>query len=103
MRVGRIGFALGYIPVLVVFGYMQMNLQSVRDAPVGSPLYLMIVAAIVWVMVLSAWRCHDFNKSAWSNFWTDQTPLIGPILGLWDCLFTPGDSGRNSYGSPPKL
>lgn len=103
MRVGRNGFALGYMPVWVVLGYIQMNLQSVRDAPVRSLLYLAIAVTIVWAMVLAAWRCHDFIKSGWSNFWTDQTPLIGPILGFWDCLFTLGDQGRNSYGPPPRF
>jgi uncharacterized membrane protein YhaH (DUF805 family) len=64
---------------------------------------LWLLAILVWSVCLTAWRCHDYGKSLWSNFWTEQIPFIGQLLALWDLLTKPGDSGHNAYGAPPRF
>jgi uncharacterized membrane protein YhaH (DUF805 family) len=103
-RIGRVGFALGYLPVLVVVfalvresGYKAWHVD-------GDPKKIALFAAILfWSLCLTAWRCHDYNKSAWSNFFTEQVPIVGSIVALWGLLSKPGDQGFNSYGPPPKF
>ena len=102
-RIGRLGFALGFLPLFTILLAVIVKSGQAHWHPAAGDVkgYLLLAAYFIWVMCISAWRCHDYGKSAWSNFWTEQTPLIGPFLGLWDLLSKPGDTGRNRYGSPP--
>lgn len=103
-RIGRIGFALGYLPILMlVIGLHNNPAYSSGNIDGDSKKYAVLIGILIWSICLTAWRCHDYNKSAWSNFWTEQVPLVGPIVGLWDLLSKPGDTGYTSYGPPPRF
>ena len=103
-RIGRAGFAIGYLPVfaIVVVSALTQGLMSAHS-PQTPAKYVALAAFLLWSICLTAWRCHDYGKSAWSNFWTEQVPIIGPFLGLADLLFKRGDAGHNGYGPVPKL
>ena len=101
-RIGRLGFLLGYLILLAVASVFVSTLPEHSGSFGEDPTRLFIwLALLAWSILLAAWRCHDFNQSAWSNFWTEQLPLIGPFLALWDLLTKPGDPYVNSYGPPP--
>jgi len=103
-RIGRLGFALGYAPVLVVLLFIGRDPGFRPGHLDGDPKkYALMLAILLWSICLSAWRCHDYGKSAWSNFWTEQIPIVGQFLWVWDLLTIPGDSRHNSYGPVPKL
>ena len=102
-RIGRTGFALGYLPVLALVAYLAKTSIGHSWRPSDATGYLLFAVVFFWSICLTAWRCHDFGKSAWSNFWTEQIPLIGPFLGLWDLISKPGDLGNNEYGPVPRI
>jgi uncharacterized membrane protein YhaH (DUF805 family) len=64
---------------------------------------LLVIFMVGGSFCLTAWRCHDFGKSAWENFWTEQVPIIGGLWALCELLFIPGDKKRNGYGDPPAI
>lgn len=103
-RIGRAGFAIGYLPVLatVVASALTQGMMSAHS-PKTPETYIAFAAFLIWTICLTAWRCHDYGRSAWSNFWTEQAPIIGPLLGLADLLFKRGDAGHNGYGPVPKV
>ncbi len=102
MRVGRVGYAIGtgvgfvLAAAVVRFGSHDGNVAS---APVVVPLVLLAA----WAWFLTALRCHDYDASAWSNFWLEQTPFVGQFLATWDLYTKPGTPGPNQYGDPPLL
>lgn len=104
-RIGRIGYLLGQIPILLVLAWASYATDSwhvdLLEAP--ATVVVTVVLVLLWSLLLTAWRCHDYNESLWSNFWTEQIPLFGPFLGLWDLVTTAGSRGFNSYGRPPAL
>jgi len=101
MRIGRVGFILGNIP-LVVATTIVSHVPGYHRHLEADPTKLAVVGCLVlWAACLTAWRCHDYNKSAWGNFFTDQIPIVGPFLALWDLVAAPGSEGFNSYGAPP--
>ena len=102
-RVGRIGFAIGYLPVLAVLFALTVGSGRHRWQPTDPYAIFAFLALALWSICITAWRCHDYGKSFWSNFWTEQIPVVGPILGLWDLLSKPGDPGYNAYGPPARL
>jgi len=103
-RIGRLAFALGFIPVLVLALALAWSAPDHRWRADGDPTRIALVFVLAaWTALVTAWRCHDYGKSAWSNFWTDRIPIVGPLIGLWDLLSKPGDARRNSYGPVPKL
>jgi uncharacterized membrane protein YhaH (DUF805 family) len=103
-RIGRLGFALGYLPVLAVVWSLVLSAPDYRWHVDGDPKrFALWLGILLWSICITAWRCHDYGKSAWSNFWTEQVPFVGPLFGLWDLLSKPGDAGRNAYGPVPKL
>ena len=103
-RVGRVGFALGYLPILGLIFALVLRSNGARWHVGDDPQRLvMFLAIFAWSVLITAWRCHDYGKSAWSNFWTEQIPLVGPFLGLWDLLSKPGDTGHNAYGPTPRF
>ncbi len=103
-RIARIGFVLGYgttIGVMFAFPHLlDLATSHERRFAIGAVLVISIVSAVI---CLTAWRCHDFGKSAWDNFWTEQVPFIGGIWALFELLFIPGDKARNGYGDPPAI
>jgi len=104
MRIGRVVFVLGNIPLLAITASLSHDAAYASGHLEGYPKkYLVIGCLLLWSSCLTAWRCHDYNKSAWSNFFTEQVPFIGPIVALWDLVSKPGDQGFNSYGAPSKF
>ncbi len=101
-RIGRLGFLLGQIPVVAVDATFHA-ISGTSGVRVNSAVGVRVVAALAWDVLITMWRCHDFDKSLWSNFWTEQLPVVGPFLGAWDLITTPGSPGFNTYGRPPKL
>jgi uncharacterized membrane protein YhaH (DUF805 family) len=103
-RIGRVGFALGYLPVLGIVLVLTWNMPNHKWPIDWSPSRIVVATSLLlWSGLITAWRCHDFGKSAWSDFWTEQAPVIGPLLSLWDLFFTPGEPLNNAYGPVPKL
>ena len=104
-RIGRAGFALGYFPVLVVVFALVTNADEQHWHPTSGDVadHLFLVAIFIWSLCITAWRCHDYGQSLWSNFWTEQAPFIGPVVGLWDLISKPGTVGLNPYGPAPRL
>ena len=101
-RVGRVGFLLCLLPLYaIVFALVRSEGYQTWHVNGDPKRFMLWLALLLWSILISAWRCHDFNKSAWSNFWTEQVPIIGPFVGLWDLLSKPGTPGRNSYGPVP--
>ena len=101
-RIGRAGFIIGYaFSVGVAFAFPRiLDLATSHEQRFlyGVALVIFLLASFI---CLPAWRCHDFGKSAWDNFWTEQIPVIGGIWALFELLFIAGDKGRNGYGDPP--
>src|SRR5690242_1414548 len=91
-RIGRLGYLLGQIPVLLFIVILSATTGSTEVSLGHTPAIVAVpaIAIALWDLVLTAWRCHDFNQSLWSNFWTEQIPFVGPLLGLWDVITTPG-------------
>jgi uncharacterized membrane protein YhaH (DUF805 family) len=103
-RIGRLGFTVGYaasaaaliaIPALMHLypGHQQKTVALMFLAAFG-------VGGMICVI---AWRCHDFGKTGWHYFWTDQVPVVGSLWALLELFFLPGDQGRNGYGDPPSF
>jgi uncharacterized membrane protein YhaH (DUF805 family) len=104
MRIGRVGFVLGHLP-LIAAAYWHNGLGShifYRTPPefAGTGVLLTVVTASWFLTVL---RCHDFNETVWNNFWTEQVPVIGQVWALAELLFKPGTPGSNSFGTQPFL
>jgi uncharacterized membrane protein YhaH (DUF805 family) len=103
-RIGRLGFVIGYASTAVVvmaFPYILGLARSHEQRfAIAAALVTFLIAASI---CLPAWRCHDFGKSAWDNFWTDQIPIIGSVWALFELLFIAGDKQRNGYGDPPTV
>ena len=74
--------------------------SSIADRPKEVALALGYVA---FNFLISVWRCHDFGKSGWHDFWNNQIPFVGGFISLFELLFKPGDPHRNSFGKPPIL
>ena len=103
-RIGRLGFALGYLPVLALLVALTWDAPNHRWNVGSDPHRIaLFVGVLLWTICVTAWRCHDFGKSAWSDFWTSQAPFIGPLVSLWDLFATPGEPHANAYGPVPKL
>jgi uncharacterized membrane protein YhaH (DUF805 family) len=104
MRIGRMGFVVG-LGVLTIAGFAINAIATLK--PFGLPPEIAAQALGVGVLAaacfLVTWRCHDFNKSFWHAFWTDQVPVIGPLWALYELFVTPGTDGMNSYGHKPFL
>jgi uncharacterized membrane protein YhaH (DUF805 family) len=104
MRIGRSGFVVGLLS-LAASGWLVAPIASLRlfhvHPELGSKLLFLALAIASWTLVVL--RCHDFNRSAWLTFWTDQVPVIGPFIALYELLAKPGSVGMNSYGSPPRF
>jgi uncharacterized membrane protein YhaH (DUF805 family) len=101
MRIGRFGYLLSQAPIVVTASWLYMTLPP---GPIESPrviVLILIVAAFSWFLTIL--RCHDYNESAWTNFWIDKTPIIGSIWAAAELFVKPGTPGHNSYGAPPLL
>jgi uncharacterized membrane protein YhaH (DUF805 family) len=100
-RIGRIGFLICLLPWFAVGATLITTSENHVWRPNNLSGVALWLALMLWPILITAWRCHDYGKSAWSNFWTEQMPFVGPLLGLWDLFTTPGTKGRNSYGLQP--
>ena len=93
-RIGRLGFALGYLssPACLIAAY------SLLDSPVHR--YAAFLFVMVLLMLLAVWRCHDFGETPSSH----STEIGAPVtsFAFVASLFSrTGDKGANSYGEPP--
>jgi uncharacterized membrane protein YhaH (DUF805 family) len=104
MRIGRLGFVVG-LASLAVAGFLVAPIAALRPFHVHPDLARQILFVVLglasWTLVVL--RCHDFNRTIWLTFWTDQVPVIGPIWALYELLTMPGSTGMNSYGPPPRF
>jgi uncharacterized membrane protein YhaH (DUF805 family) len=66
-----------------------------------TPISVAALGLVGWTLVVV--RCHDFNRTVWLTFWTDQVPVIGPFWALYELVAKPGSVGMNSYGMPPRF
>ena len=102
-RIGRLrylGYSMGYSMLLYIifaalaFGANAMGLpQAVFLGIVG----VGYVVLIVWTVMLTIQRAHDFNTTGWISFL-----LLVPLVGMM-FLFVPGTDGENRFGkkTPP--
>jgi uncharacterized membrane protein YhaH (DUF805 family) len=103
-RIGRLGYAIGSIPVYALLIFIFWSEPSHRWSLEGHLDRVPIVLALLaWDTCLSAWRCHDFGKPLSWDFWTNQIPIVGGLISLWELHFKPGDTTRNAYGHVPKI
>ena len=103
-RIGRLGFVLFSLPLYAIVFSLVLTAEHHVWVVNGDPKrFVLWLVLVLWSIMVTAWRCHDFNESLWSNFWTDQVPIIGPFVALWDLLAKPGTPGYNSYGPEPSL
>ena len=104
MRIGRLGFVVGLVS-LAVAGFLVGPIAELRPFHVHPDLGRQLLAAALvlvgWTLVVV--RCHDFNRTVWLTFWTDQVPVIGPLWALYELVAKPGSVGMNSYGMPPRF
>jgi uncharacterized membrane protein YhaH (DUF805 family) len=104
MRIGRIGFALGYTAILAaLYWHDSLSTNIFGHVSPRTALVYIVLLCLVASWFLVTLRCHDFNQTIWDNFWTGQAPFIGQIWALGELLLKPGTAGRNSYGAPPFL
>lgn len=101
-RIGRLGFTIGYFSIALVVFYNQAIAASVlpRVSPPNAQivLALLLFVAACWLTTL---RCHDYGETFWSNFWTEQIPVIGQAWALAELFFKAGDTQPNKFGKPP--
>jgi uncharacterized membrane protein YhaH (DUF805 family) len=103
-RIGRIGYATGVVlSTLLILTHFWPSIG--HRAPVGDrpDLLAIALAYIAFGYLLAAWRCHDFGKSGWHDFWNNQIPIVGGLISLFELFFKPGDPRANSYGKPPRF
>jgi uncharacterized membrane protein YhaH (DUF805 family) len=104
MRIGRLGFVVGQACVAAC-GLLVGPIASLHLFHVHPDLGVQIgwIALAIASLTLTVWRCHDYNRTFWHNFWADQVPVIGPFVAMYELLATPGSVGMNSYGMPPRF
>ena len=97
-RIGRGGFAvLSAVSCILIAPLLTAE-------TIEQPTKLEWALALTFIgvnVLLTTWRCHDFNESFWSNFAAEQVPLVGGFIAAWDLLRKPSDVGFNRYGPPP--
>lgn len=84
-------FAVAAMGMLyALFGALGINAQA-KTMLLG----LCFLPIIFLSVMLTAQRCHDFDRSGWRALF-----LLLPLLGLLCFLIVPGSPGKNSYGPP---
>jgi uncharacterized membrane protein YhaH (DUF805 family) len=102
MRVGRVGFVLGNVPLLAAaYWHDSLGAHLFHNAPPELAGKFILVGYVIGAVFLTVLRCHDFNQTLWNNFWTEQIPVIGQFWALAELLFKPGTEGHNSFGPQP--
>jgi uncharacterized membrane protein YhaH (DUF805 family) len=102
MRIGRLGFVLGNVPlVAMAYWHDAVGAHVFHQASPDVAGRMVLVAYLFGAIFLTVLRCHDFNETVWGNFWTEQIPIVGQFLALGELLIKPGTVGPNSYGSAP--
>jgi len=102
MRIGRVGFAVGVLPVLgALYACDHFNIGFTDGEPNTLKVAVLLFSSPMWFLFLTVLRCHDFNESAWTNYFIDQVPIIGQIWATAELFLKPGSRGYNRYGGPP--
>jgi uncharacterized membrane protein YhaH (DUF805 family) len=104
-RIGRVGFLAGFLLTMVAVLPWLVPLEEKEFLSTSEAAMFIagIVALVFSNLVLSAWRCHDFGKSGWHDFWTNELPFIGGFVSIYEMLFKPGDPHWNAWGPPPRF
>jgi uncharacterized membrane protein YhaH (DUF805 family) len=100
-RIGRLGYAAGLVistALILPLILADKASLSLTDRPKEAVSILLYAA---FNILISAWRCHDFGKSGWHDFWNNQIPFVGGLISFFELLFKPGDPHMNSFGKPP--
>ncbi|MGN1353530.1 MAG: DUF805 domain-containing protein [Alloprevotella sp.] len=92
------------IPLLILWGYVELNFMSFRsdvtlETPLGIGLYAYAVCGVALYVYWSMRRQHDFNEPAWKIVY-----LLIPLFNLvWIVVLftTSGTIGHNRYGHDP--
>jgi uncharacterized membrane protein YhaH (DUF805 family) len=104
MRIGRLGFVAG-LASLAAAGLLVAPIAALRPfhmhPDLARQILFLALALASWTLVVL--RCHDFNRTVWLTFWTDQVPIIGPLIATYELLAKPGSVGMNNYGGPPRF
>ena len=98
MRIGRTGFATGYVGLTGVTYAITTLTASSNVKALLFALFVLFPAA-----VLATFRSHDIGRSPFATFWRSQIPVIGPLLGLYELATKPGTAGDNDFGQVPKF
>lgn len=93
-RIGRlryISYTLGVFSIALIIAFFIAPIPII-----GTILsFIIFVASLVIILMLSMQRCHDFNATAWLAF-IFLIPLVSLAL-----YFIPGTKGDNKYGLEP--
>jgi uncharacterized membrane protein YhaH (DUF805 family) len=104
-RLGRGGWWLGQLVIIVTLVMGVVILASQGEAPSALPVIMAILLflAVVWFNIcITIKRYHDRDKSGWWFFF-QFIPIIGPIWTLIELGFCSGTYGDNDYGPGPGL
>ncbi len=103
-RIGRVGFVVGYLVLVAVAYWIWSEVPDGNFHLQENPVLIGKTAVLAFlILMLSAWRCHDYGESLWSNFVDEQVPVVGGFLALWDLVTKPGNPDHNSYGPVPRF
>ena len=103
-RIGRIGYTIASVPFYALLLFLLLSQPDHRWSLEGHPERVVITMLIVgWEMCFAALRCHDFGKPFSWDFWTNQIPIVGGLISMWELHFKAGDPKRNAYGPIPRL
>lgn len=103
-RIGRVGYVAGLVLSSALALPYLWGAESTASSFSDDPKKFAVAGAYIFInFLLSTWRCHDFGKSGWHDFWNNQIPFIGGFISLFELIFKSGDPHMNSFGKPTWL
>jgi uncharacterized membrane protein YhaH (DUF805 family) len=92
-RIRRTEYCLSFLIYLIWYSAIIINMTFIGSEGFAVLLLLFLIPMTWFLYAQGAKRCHDRNKSGWSQ--------IIPLYVFW-LLFAKGDNKINDYGEPPK-
>ncbi len=104
MRTTRRGYALSYILLWLIFGFVECGVFAIMkpwEVSIFIAQNVNLVICFIWIKcsvfaIFSVGRFRDMDKSPWNALWT-FIPFVSFAL-----MFIKGTEGPNRYGPQPK-